>query len=57
MDKSKITPELLTKILREHSEMLSVLKLANGNMSSIEWKEWIDKKTEIISKIQKIKSP
>ncbi|MCZ8238673.1 MAG: hypothetical protein O9346_16310 [Leptospiraceae bacterium] len=57
MDKSKITPELLTKILREHSEMLSVLKLANGNMSSIEWKEWIDKKTEIISKIQKIESP
>lgn len=56
MDKSKITPELLTKILREHSEMLSVLKLANGNMSPVEWKEWVDKKNEIISKIQKIET-
>jgi|JI9StandDraft_1071089.scaffolds.fasta_scaffold295298_2 hypothetical protein len=56
MDKSKITPEMLTKILREHSEMLSVLKLADKSLSEIEWKEWFEKKDIVLSKVQKIET-
>lgn len=54
MDKSKISPEILAKILREHAEMLSHLSHAPETMSTEEWKTWSAKKKEILSKIKKI---
>ncbi|MCC5814511.1 MAG: hypothetical protein JJT78_07130 [Leptospira sp.] len=54
MEKNKISPELQAKILREHAEMLTLLKYAPQDSSSEDYKEWLGKRDNIISKIQKI---
>lgn len=54
MDKSKITPELLAKILREHSDMLSLLNYAPMDGSGDEYKSWLEKRDSLVSKIKKI---
>lgn len=56
MDKNKITPELQAKILREHAEMLSLLKYAPKDNSSGDYMEWLGKRDELVSKIQKIEA-
>ncbi|MBE7413008.1 MAG: hypothetical protein L6Q54_03740 [Leptospiraceae bacterium] len=48
---NKISPEMLTKILREHKEMLALI--SNYPENSGDLNDWKTKRLEILEKVQK----
>ncbi len=54
MEKSKLTPEGITKLLREHAELLSLIQYApEPGSASEDYEKWWEKRKSLLEKIQK----